>query len=84
MPSHISVELLMTHKGLQEFWQLRGGLGLDFRERFFPQRSTAQGPQGMVTFPRFPELQEHLNNALRDAQGVCAGPGLGLTILGIF
>ena len=34
---------------------------------------TAQAPQGMVTAPRLPELQECLENSLRDAQGGIVG-----------
>lgn len=28
-----------------------------------------EAPQGMETFPTLPELQQHLDSALRDAQG---------------
>ncbi|NWT59195.1 MID49 protein, partial [Erythrocercus mccallii] len=50
---------------------------LDMRKRFFPRGwwGTDQAPKGMVTDPRLPELQEHLENALGDRVGLlgCLG-----------
>lgn len=60
----------------------QGSFGLRIR-RLFPLRGSGSGraPHGMLTAPRFPELQEGFDAALRHRVGlvlVCAGPGAGL------
>ena len=52
----------------------QGGLGWRSGKGSSPEvLGTAQAPQGMGTAPRLPELQEGLDNALRDAQGGIVG-----------
>lgn len=63
----------------------QGSFRLNFKNFLQMVVGTELAPQGTVMAPRLPELQERLDNALRQRVGILgvfAGPGIGLEFCG--